>query len=113
MRAFVRDRADEPAVQEQLNAVATEAGRKLSVDDAAAELIRWIDEDRKATPLKALQGMIWEAGYRAGDFKGHVYADAEKKLREWHAAGKKLYVYSSGSVQAQKLIFGHTPYGDL
>ncbi len=113
MRDFVCANAASSAVREQLDAVSQEAGRKLTDDEAAAQLIRWIEEDRKITPLKALQGMIWEAGYRAGDFKGHIYADVAKHLREWHAAGKKLYVYSSGSVQAQKLIFGYTGYGDL
>ncbi len=73
----------------------------------------WIDEDRKLTPLKALQGMIWEAGYRQGDFHGHIYADAEQALRTWHGQGIELYVYSSGSVYAQKLLFAHTVYGDL
>ncbi|MGZ5010802.1 MAG: acireductone synthase, partial [Methylobacter sp.] len=78
-----------------------------------AQLIQWIDEDKKATPLKSLQGLIWEAGYRQGDFKGHLYADAAAKLKAWKEKGLDLYVYSSGSVYAQKLLFGHTEYGDL
>src|ERR1051326_3511381 len=75
LRDFVREHAGDPAVRAQLDAVSTEAGRQLTDDEAVAELIRWIDEDRKSTPLKALQGMIWEAGYRAGDFEGHIYPD--------------------------------------
>ncbi|MFH0342618.1 MAG: acireductone synthase, partial [Chromatiales bacterium] len=110
---FVRTHAQDPAVRDQIEAVAAEVGEPLSVDQTIGQLLRWIDEDKKITPLKALQGMIWETGYKAGDFQGHVYPDAEKNLRAWHAAGKKLYVYSSGSVQAQKLLFGYTPYGDL
>ncbi|QBM74732.1 acireductone synthase [Sphingomonas sp. AAP5] len=81
--------------------------------DPVATLTRWIDEDRKATPLKTLQGMIWADGYAAGAFTGHVYADAVAGLRRWHAAGVKLYVFSSGSVAAQKLLFGHSDAGDL
>ncbi|MEG3176150.1 acireductone synthase [Sphingomonas sp. RB3P16] len=81
--------------------------------DPVATLTRWIDEDRKATPLKALQGMIWADGYAAGAFTGHVYADAVAGLRRWHAAGVTLYVFSSGSVAAQKLLFGHSDAGDL
>ena len=81
--------------------------------DPAATLIRWIDEDRKATPLKALQGMIWADGYASGAFKGHVYPDAVAGLRRWHAAGVRLYVFSSGSVAAQKLLFGFSEPGDL
>jgi enolase-phosphatase E1 len=83
------------------------------VTDVISQLIAWIDEDRKATPLKTLQGLIWEEGYRNGDFHGHVYPDAVDALQRWQARGIRLYVYSSGSVYAQKLLFGHTEYGDL
>ena len=113
LAAFVADHGGEPAVREQLDAVAREVGRRLSDAQAAELLVGWLDEDRKATPLKALQGMIWEDGYRRGDFTGHVYEDAARGLRAWHDAGLRLYVYSSGSVQAQQLIFGHSDAGDL
>ncbi|MET0717861.1 MAG: acireductone synthase, partial [Pseudoxanthomonas sp.] len=73
----------------------------------------WIDEDRKHTALKALQGMIWGDGYKTADFTAHIYADAAIQLQAWHAAGIPLYVYSSGSVPAQKLFFGHSDAGDL
>ena len=92
---------------------AFEKNPKLSTDEVIATLQRWIDEDQKITPLKVLQGMIWQTGYAAGDFKGHIYDDALEGLQRWHAAGIKLYVYSSGSVPAQKLLFGYTPRGDL
>jgi len=78
-----------------------------------AILERWIDEDRKATPLKEIQGRIWAHGYASGAFRGHVYPDAAEALRAWYAAGYRLHVYSSGSVEAQKLIFGHSDQGDL
>ncbi|BCA59076.1 acireductone synthase [Sphingomonas sp. HMP6] len=81
--------------------------------DPVATLIRWIDEDRKATPLKSLQGMIWADGYASGAFRGHVYDDAVAGLRRWHAAGVRLYVFSSGSVAAQKQLFGFSEAGDL
>lgn len=113
MRQFLRDHAADESVQMQLAEVERAEGSDLSLDEAADVLERWIAEDRKATPLKALQGMIWRVGYQAGELKGHVYADTPEYLRRWHAAGKKLYVYSSGSVEAQQLIFRHTDYGDL
>jgi enolase-phosphatase E1 len=81
--------------------------------DPVATLLAWIDEDRKATSLKEIQGRIWAEGYAAGAFRGHVYADAAAALRRWHAEGIGLYVYSSGSIAAQKLIFGHSDQGDL
>jgi enolase-phosphatase E1 len=114
LAAFVRNHAQDPGVASQLDAVRREAGDPaLSQEAVIDRLIAWIDQDRKITPLKALQGMIWDNGYRNGDFQGHIYADAEQALRDWHARGLTLYVYSSGSVQAQKLLFAHTGSGDL
>ncbi|OGT19754.1 MAG: 2,3-diketo-5-methylthio-1-phosphopentane phosphatase [Gammaproteobacteria bacterium RBG_16_57_12] len=113
MAEFIRREQDKPEVREQLLAVSQEAGETLSADQAIARLIRWIDEDRKVTPLKALQGMLWEAGYRNGAYTGHVYSDAVRNLRAWREKGLRLYVFSSGSVQAQKLLFGYSDAGDL
>ena len=73
----------------------------------------WIDQDRKHTALKALQGLVWEAGYADGDFTAPLYPDVAPALRDWHVAGHRLAVYSSGSVPAQKLLFAHTDSGDL
>lgn len=70
-------------------------------------------EDRKSTGLKMLQGFIWEAGYSAGEIKGEVFSDVPPALEVWRNAGIQLQVFSSGSVLAQKLLFGHTEYGDL
>jgi enolase-phosphatase E1 len=113
MAAFVRAHAHEATVRKWLDEVQQTLGEPADDEKVIAQLIQWIDEDKKVTPLKALQGMIWEAGYRQGDFKGHVYEDAVRKLKAWHAQGVKLYVFSSGSVQAQKLLFAHSEYGDL
>jgi enolase-phosphatase E1 len=110
---YVRNHLDDPQVKPLLEDVCKEAGSSLSTEQIIAQLIQWIDEDKKVTPLKSLQGLIWEAGYRQGDFKGHLYADAATNLKAWKDAGLELYVYSSGSVYAQKLLFGHTEYGDL
>jgi enolase-phosphatase E1 len=114
LAAFVRNHAQDPRVVPQLEAVRREAGDPALSEEAVIDrLIAWIDQDRKITPLKTLQGMIWESGYRNGDFQGHIYADAAQALRDWQARGLALYVYSSGSVQAQKLLFTHTGFGDL
>jgi len=90
-----------------------DAVRAEEPGDPVETLLRWIDEDRKATPLKTLQGLIWAEGYADGTLQGHVYRDAADGLRRWHAAGIALYIYSSGSIAAQKLIFGHSNEGDL
>ncbi len=110
---FIRSRKNEPQVKMLQEDVCKEVGSTLSIEQIIAQLIQWLDEDKKVTPLKSLQGLIWEAGYRQGDFKGHLYADAAEKLNEWKANGLDLYIYSSGSVYAQKLLFAHTEYGDL
>jgi enolase-phosphatase E1 len=110
---FVETRANEPDVRRWLDAVATEQGG-LCDDRMVVEVLQgWIDEDRKHTALKALQGMVWQDGYRNADFTAHLYPDAARALREWHDAGLPLYVYSSGSVPAQRLFFGHSDAGDL
>lgn len=113
LRDFLARRGSESAVRRELDEVSRLEGRPLSVDEAATVLERWIDEDRKITPLKALQGLIWAEGYAAGELKGHMYPDAAPALRQWYGKGLALYVYSSGSVEAQKLIFGHSTAGDL
>ncbi len=110
---FVRQHAPQPAVHRELDEVRQLNGQSLTDAQVVAQLLRWIDEDKKITPLKALQGMIWEDGYKKGAFTGHLYEDAARKLKQWKQAGIRLYVFSSGSVLAQKLLFAHTGYGDL
>jgi len=110
---FVRTHATVADVRAQLDAARPLAENATSDEDLIQALLRWSDEDRKLTPLKALQGMIWEDGYRRADFTGHVYDDAARRLRQWHERGLHLYVFSSGSVHAQRLLFGHSDHGDL
>ncbi|WP_372069552.1 acireductone synthase (plasmid) [Tistrella mobilis] len=90
-----------------------EAGRDGEIDALADRLIAWIDADAKITPLKTLQGLIWADGYADGTLRAHLYPEVAAALRRWHAAGVTLAVYSSGSVAAQLLLFGHTEAGDL
>lgn len=112
--AWVAAHGDEPETARWLAATAAEAG--LAADDRSgivATLQRWIDEDRKATPLKALQGLIWADGYAAGAYRAHLYPEVAARLATWKQQGLDLYVYSSGSVAAQKLFFGYSEAGDL
>jgi enolase-phosphatase E1 len=113
LQDFVRAHRNDPDVRRWLDRAAMDVGGMLA-DERLVELLQhWIDEDRKHTALKALQGMIWASGYRSGAFHAHIYPDALEQLRAWHAAGIPLYVYSSGSVAAQRLFFAHTEAGDL
>ena len=76
-------------------------------------LLKWMDLDEKITALKAIQGEIWKQGFTHKHLIGEVYADVPPALNKWSEAGLRLFVFSSGSVNAQKLLFGHTASGDL
>jgi len=77
------------------------------------EVTRLMDADVKATGLKQLQGLIWKNGFESGELQAHVYDDVPPALETWNAADKDVRIYSSGSVQAQHLFFGHTIAGNL
>lgn len=111
---WLDDHADDPAVAACLDEVRIETARPEALTGEVADILRgWMDQDRKATPLKALQGMIWETGYRQGEYTGHLYPDVAMALECWNNRGAALYIYSSGSVHAQRLMFGHSDQGDL
>ena len=107
-------RTHEGELSELLSATRAAADQpNLSTEELIGLLQRWIDEDRKDTPLKSLQGRIWRSGYESGELRGHVYEDAVRALRAWHDAGIRIYIYSSGSIEAQQLLFSHSTAGDL
>lgn len=112
--AFVAAHRAEPVVAASLREAAVCAGEP-DADEARvlAYLHAWIAEDRKITPLKTLQGLIWNEGYTQAGLLGHLYPDVPPALAAWRAAGIELYVYSSGSIVAQKTLFAHTFAGDL
>lgn len=82
--------------------------------DSVTVYIHWLmDQDRKSTPLKSLQGKLWQEGYESSELLSVVFDDVPPSLKRWHHQGKHIYIYSSGSVLAQKLLFGYTAFGDL
>lgn len=102
------------AFSETVELAKSEDGQIISeTDEILQTLHKWSVEDRKITPLKTLQGILWEKGYKDGSLKGHVYPEVADKLKEWKTDGINLGVFSSGSVAAQKLIFGYSIAGDL
>lgn len=112
--AFIRENIHEKSISDQLDIISTQ--NNINRDDVTAliqQLLDWIKNDVKATPLKTLQGMVWKKGYEKGDYHAHMYSDATANLKNWHGQGVPLYVYSSGSVQAQKLFFTHSQDGNL
>ena len=102
------------AFDEVKELVKNEGGLELlSRQDCINQLVLWCKEDRKVTPLKFLQGVIWEEGYLAGTLVSHVYDDVPHSLKEWYDNNIELAIFSSGSVEAQKLIFKFANQGDL
>lgn len=83
------------------------------IDSALCYILWLMDRDRKSTALKSLQGMIWERGYRSGELSSEIYPDVKPAMEEWKRRGLRIAIYSSGSVLAQKLLFGNTAEGDL
>ncbi len=107
--AFLQAHADDPDVAGQV----AEVRRLVPGQPELQTLLHWMDRDAKIAPLKVLQGMVWREGYGEGELAGAVYADVPPALRRWSAAGLRLYCFSHGSTEAQRLIFGHTADGDL
>jgi enolase-phosphatase E1 len=109
---------DVHANEAETAAVIASVGAEIGVGDPSHDqvveaLIEWTDADRKVTPLKTLQGLIWEQGFANGDLTSHFFPDAITALRDWHDAGLPISVYSSGSVLAQRNWYAHSPAGDL
>ncbi len=129
LKQFLREHADDPGVRKDVGALRAQhradAAEKLKppdwVNDAPGDEIAsaaaygaWlIDRDSKCSALKSLQGKIWQEGYRTGALRGDVYPDVPPAFARWTRQGKSLCIFSSGSVLAQKLLFGSTAAGDL
>jgi enolase-phosphatase E1 len=108
-RELIARDAGAPSFAARAGGEVGEAGRRRVI----AEVERLMDADAKATGLKELQGLIWRTGFESGLLRAHVYADVPPALAAWTTAGKDVRIYSSGSVAAQRLFFGHTEAGDL
>lgn len=87
--------------------------KETSPESVANYLKFLIDVDRKSTPLKSLQGRIWQKGYESGELRSEMFADVPRAFGRWKADGKQIAIFSSGSVLAQKLIFKYSGSGDL
>lgn len=114
LRELTQQEEVQKAFKQTVELAASLENKKLgSVDDIINTLYRWSEEDRKITPLKTVQGILWKKGYESGEIKGHVYEDVLPALIKWQQHGLKMGVFSSGSIAAQKLIFGYSESGDL
>lgn len=113
LEGFLKEHWNDEDVRQIWKELEARVGRSLDFEEGVKLLKEWIDKDLKEKPLKDLQGLIWEEGFLKGELVAPIYEDAYRKVLEWYKEGKKLYIYSSGSVKAQKLFFSHTNYGDL
>lgn len=101
------------AIEEVKKTVWDEEQKSLSLNDVILTLRGWIEKDRKHGALKEIQGLIWDIGYSKGEFQGHLYSDVKPFFSKILASNNQIGIYSSGSVHAQKLIFGFSNDGDL
>ena len=123
LTSFLAENWNDPAVSDCLPLLADDIGESVSgwlPEDpdqaqqvAADAVIALMDKDVKATGLKKLQGQIWKSGFESGQLVAHVYDDVPNAVDQWINDGSQIRIYSSGSVQAQQLFFGHTVAGNL
>ncbi len=116
IKSFVQDHLDE--IQSDLERLKVERQADLNqgnpVPEGDADYLLWLMElDRKSTALKSLQGKIWQFGFESGELVGEFYDDVLPNIRAWKSKGCRVFIFSSGSVLAQKLIFRFSKYGDL
>ncbi len=114
---FVAQNSDNAILSAQIERVKAwafdETQQLLDTQGVVDLLLEWTRQDIKNALLKDIQGLVWAQGYAEGTLKGHVYEEVPHALKNWQAKGLKMGVYSSGSVEAQLLIFGKSIYGDL
>jgi enolase-phosphatase E1 len=114
LAGWIARHADDPATRRALTQVRDLiADPGAGADRVVATLLGWIAANQKITPLKTLQGLIWDRGFADGELAAPFYPDAIPALHAWKAAGQDIYVFSSGSVAAQRAWFGHSTEGDL
>jgi enolase-phosphatase E1 len=126
LRQFLADHTHDPGVREDLDLLASENhteqqsssdapefSRSSQLDAAYNYLIWLMDQDRKSPALKSIQGKIWAYGYTSGELRSTLFPDVAPALKRWHWEGRRVAIYSSGSVLAQKLLFRYTDFGDL
>ncbi len=117
LKDYVLNHQNHPTVVKALEdvrkTVQQEEQKQLGLYEVIEKLLEWIKIDRKHGALKEIQGLIWDVGYTKNDFKGHVYPDVKPFFMKILDKGLKIGIYSSGSIHAQKLIFGYSTEGDL
>jgi enolase-phosphatase E1 len=111
IESWLRD--DRPGTADIVAEVRTMLGGRADLDAVVRAMIGWHDDNLKHSPLKTLHGLIWERGFLAGELSGEVYPDVPPMLAEWQRRGTRCWIYSSGSVLAQRLWFSRTDHGNL
>jgi enolase-phosphatase E1 len=114
MHSFIDDNWTSPDFQPILDQLKTQIPDGDPSASAIAGLLQtWIDADKKEGTLKQIQGRIWKDAFESGKIRAHIYPDVPEKWTEWKGQGLKIYIFSSGSVEAQQLLFRYSEAGDL
>ena len=112
MEDFIKQNWEEDLIRQEIQQIKSQTG-KTEPDEIITTLRSWITEDRKEGALKSIQGKIWKDEFESGRIRGHVYPDVPPNFRKWHNSGVQICIFSSGSIEAQKLLFCYSDAGDL
>jgi len=115
MESFIKNHRHEikDIYQSLINELQSNKIANPTEDDVILLLRTWIQEDKKETRLKEIQGRIWHHAFSSNQVQSHLYPDAVSAMKRWKERGKRISIFSSGSVFAQKMYFKYTEYGDL
>jgi enolase-phosphatase E1 len=112
MEVFIKQNWNSDLVRPEIQQIKSQIGN-ADPDQVIKTLRSWIKEDRKEGPLKSIQGKIWKDAFESGKIRGHVYNDVPPGFRKWHDSEIQICIFSSGSIEAQKLLFRYSESGDL
>jgi enolase-phosphatase E1 len=112
MEGFINQNWSSDLIRQEIQQIKSKTGN-ADPDEVIKTLRSWIKEDRKESPLKSIQGKIWKDAFESGKIQGHVYQDVPRNFRKWGNSGIRICIFSSGSIEAQKLLFRYSEAGDL
>jgi enolase-phosphatase E1 len=112
MEDFIKQNWDKDLIKQEIEQIKSQTANS-EPDEIIKTLRSWITEDRKDGALKSIQGKIWKDSFESGQIRGHVYNDVPHNFRKWHDSGIHICIFSSGSIEAQKLLFRYSEAGDL
>lgn len=109
LQSFLDENMEDQSIMKYIDEIKKVSGKSEPIEG----VISLMDQDSKLKALKDLQARIWKSGYEKGELKGEVYDDVPPAFKRWIMDGRSIFIYSSGSVESQKMLFQSTKFGDL